>query len=35
MIVGYDVFGEMTPINPKRLIKGRNINKSHYEIVHN
>jgi putative ABC transport system permease protein len=33
MIVGYDVFGEMTPINPKRLIKGRNINKSHYEIV--
>ena len=33
MIVGYDIFGEINPINPKRLIEGRVINKSHYEII--
>ncbi len=31
--VGYDPFGEISPINPKKLIKGRAIKKSHYEIV--
>ncbi len=31
--VGYDPFGEIDPINPKRLIEGRRLQKSHYEIV--
>ncbi len=33
--LGYDPYGEINPINPKRLIKGRGIEKSHYEIVVN
>ncbi len=33
MAVGYDVHGEINPINPKRLIKGRVLEKDHYEIV--
>jgi len=32
-IIGYDIYGDINPINPKRLIRGRNINKSHYELV--
>lgn len=31
--VGYDPLGEMSAINPKRLIKGRAILKEHYEVV--
>ncbi len=33
--VGYDPFGDMQVINPKRFIKGRILQKSHYEIVVN
>ena len=32
-VVGYDPFGEINPINPKTIIKGRAILKEHYEIV--
>ncbi len=31
--VGYDPYGELSPINKKRLIEGRGLKKSHYEIV--
>jgi putative ABC transport system permease protein len=31
--VGYDVFGSINPINPKRLIEGRDLKTDHYEIV--
>ncbi len=31
--VGYDVFSEMTPINPASLIAGRLLKTDHYEIV--
>lgn len=31
--VGYDPFGEIRVINPQRLVAGRVLNKSHYEIV--
>ncbi|WP_353662858.1 ABC transporter permease [Hydrogenimonas sp. SS33] len=31
--VGYDPFGEISPINPKRLVAGRPIAKAHYETV--
>jgi len=31
--VGYDPFGEILPINHEKLIKGRTIKRSHYEIV--
>ncbi|MDF1876959.1 ABC transporter permease [Sulfurimonas sp. SAG-AH-194-L11] len=31
--VGYDPYGEIEAINPKRLIEGRKIRRSHYEIV--
>ena len=31
--VGYDVFGEINPINPQRIIKGRALKTDHYEIV--
>ena len=31
--VGYDPLGEISAINPKRLIKGRAILKEHYELV--
>ena len=33
MAVGYDIFGEISPINPKRLIAGRTLKHDHYEIV--
>ncbi len=33
--LGYDPYGMINPINPKRLIAGRNIGRSHYEIVIN
>ncbi len=31
--IGYDPFGDINPINPKRLIAGRPIAKAHYETV--
>lgn len=31
--VGFDPFGDINPINHERLIEGRDISKSHYEIV--
>ena len=31
--IGYDPFGDIKAINPKRIIEGRAIQKSHYEIV--
>ncbi len=31
--VGYDVYGTINPISPKRLIKGRSLKTDHYEIV--
>ncbi len=31
--VGYDVFGDINPINPQRLIAGRVLRTDHYEIV--
>ncbi len=32
-LIGYDMFGKINPINPKRLIAGRTLKKDHYEIV--
>jgi len=31
--VGFDPYGDINPINPKRLVEGRGIFKSHYEMV--
>ncbi len=31
--VGYDPHGDISAINPKRLVAGRTLEKSHYEIV--
>ena len=31
--IGYDIYGNINPINPKRLIKGRMPKHDHYEIV--
>ncbi len=31
--VGYDVYGDINPINPARLIAGRPLSSDHYEIV--
>ncbi|MDX9757367.1 MAG: ABC transporter permease, partial [Sulfurimonas sp.] len=31
--VGYDIYGSVNPINPKRLIAGRDLKTDHYEIV--
>ena len=31
--VGYDPFGEIIALNPKRIVAGRGLQKSHYEIV--
>lgn len=33
--VGYDIYGSINPINPKRLIQGRELKNDHYEIVVN
>ncbi|WP_029408150.1 ABC transporter permease [Thiomicrorhabdus sp. Milos-T2] len=33
MAIGYDVYGDINPINPNRLIAGRILNNNHYEIV--
>lgn len=33
--VGYDIYGSINPINPKRLIEGRELVNDHYEIVVN
>ncbi|DAB28779.1 MAG: ABC transporter permease [Sulfurimonas sp. RIFOXYD12_FULL_33_39] len=31
--VGYDIYGKISPINPNRLIEGRELKNDHYEIV--
>ena len=31
--IGYDIYGEMNPINPERLVAGRKLETDHYEIV--
>jgi len=31
--IGYDIHGEINPINPKRLVAGRVLKNDHYEIV--
>jgi putative ABC transport system permease protein len=31
--VGFDPFGKITPINPQRIVVGRSLQRSHYEIV--
>ncbi len=33
LAIGYDIYGEINPINPKRLIEGRVLKRDHYEIV--
>jgi len=33
LAIGYDIYGEISPINPKRLLAGRVIKSEHYEIV--
>ena len=33
LAIGYDIYGDINPINPKRLIKGRMLKHDHYEIV--
>ncbi|MDQ1263612.1 MAG: putative transport system permease protein [Campylobacterota bacterium] len=31
--VGYDIYGSINPVNPNRLIAGRDLKNEHYEIV--
>ena len=31
--IGYDIYGDINPINKKRLIAGRDLKSDHYEIV--
>ncbi len=31
--VGYDVYGDINPVNPARLVQGRTLTTDHYEIV--
>ena len=31
--VGFNPFGSFNPINPKRIVKGRGLERNHYEIV--
>ena len=33
LAIGYDIYGEINPINPKRLIAGRVLKSDHYEVV--
>ena len=33
LAIGYDIYGEINPINPKRLAYGRVLKHNHYEIV--
>lgn len=33
MAVGFDIYGDITPINPNRLLSGRGLKTDHYEIV--
>ena len=33
LAIGYDIYGEINPINSKRLIAGRVLKRNHYEIV--
>ncbi|BCL59742.1 ABC transporter permease [Desulfomarina profundi] len=31
--VGYDVYGDINPVNPERLVRGRTLKTDHFEIV--
>ena len=33
LAIGYDIYGDINPINPKRLVEGRTLSSDHYEIV--
>jgi putative ABC transport system permease protein len=33
MAIGFDVYGDISPVNPARLIDGRGLKTDHYEIV--
>jgi len=33
LAIGYDIYGEINPINPARLVEGRVLKHDHYEIV--
>ncbi len=33
LAIGYDIYGEINPINLKRLVEGRTLQADHYEIV--
>jgi len=33
LAIGYDIYGDINPINPDRLIEGRVLQTDHYEIV--
>ena len=33
LAIGYDIYGEINPINPDRLVEGRVLKTDHYEIV--
>ena len=33
LAIGYDIYGDINPINPKRLVEGRILTSDHYEIV--
>ena len=33
LAIGYDIYGDINPINPKRLVQGRVLKHNHYEIV--
>ncbi len=35
LAVGFDVYGEISPVNPERLIEGRTLRTDHYEILVN
>ncbi|HHO65609.1 MAG TPA: ABC transporter permease, partial [Epsilonproteobacteria bacterium] len=32
-VVGFDPFGTLNPVNPKRIVEGRGLERSHYEMV--
>ena len=33
LAIGYDIYGDINPINPARLVEGRILTSDHYEIV--
>ena len=33
LAIGYDIYGDINPINPKRLVEGTTLKSNHYEIV--